>query len=88
MLKNIYIYRIILVIRAYRDRVGKMLAQCHRRWPNITSALGPMYSVIRVVAFLATGGEKRHPNINSSKLGTIAQCCFNVGPASKALGHH
>ena len=34
-----------------------MLVQRRRRWPNIISYIGPMYWVIWVVAFLATGDE-------------------------------
>ena len=67
-------------------------------WNNVGSALqtvaqhyiniAPMYRVIWVVAFLATRGEKRHPHSSPSKHGTIIQCCFNFGPASKTLGQH
>ena len=41
-------------------------------------SIGPMYRVIRVVAFR---GIKRHPYGSQSKHRTITQFCFNVGPA-------
>ena len=45
--------------------------------------IGPMYRVIRVVAFR---GIKHHPYGSQSKHGTITQFCFYVGPASNTMG--
>ena len=47
--------------------------------------IGPMYRVIRVVAFR---GIKRHPHGSQSKHGTITQFCFNVGPASNTINRY
>ena len=61
------------------DQASKLVSQHY-------ISIGPIYRVIRVVAFLATGGAKRHPHSSPSKHGSITQCCFNVGQASKTLG--
>ena len=47
--------------------------------------IGPMYHVIRVVAFR---GENCHPYGSQSKHGMITQFCFNVGPASNTIRRH
>ena len=44
--------------------------------------IGPMYRVIRVVAFR---GIKYLPYGSEGKHGTITQFCFNVGPASNTI---
>ena len=62
-----------------------MVAQRRRRWPNNILLVGPMYGVIRVVAFQ---GIKRDPHGSQSKHGTITQFCFNVGPASNTIDRH
>ena len=36
--------KIILVIKSLKDNIGIMLAQRHRRWPSIKSALGQYVS--------------------------------------------
>ena len=50
-------------------------------------SIGPMY---RVIWCFWRRDEKRHPHNNAAvrKHGTITQCCFNVGPASKTVGQH
>ena len=67
--------------------VRTMLAQRRRRrWPSITSALGQciVLSGVSGVDML-----KRHQhNAVVRKHGTITQCCFNDGLASKTAGEH
>ena len=66
--------------------VGIMLAQRRRRLPSITSALG---QCIVLSGVSGAGMLKRHQhNAAVRKPGTITQCCFNDGPASKTVGQH
>ena len=82
--------RIFRVKKIFRKKIFTIifLVQSHKgfRWNNVGSAsqtvaqnyftIGPMYRVIRVVAFR---GIKCHPYGSQSKHGTITQFCFNVG---------
>ena len=63
-----------------------MLAQRRRRWPSITPALG---QCIVLSGVAGAGMLKRHKhNAAVRKNGTITQCCFDDGPASKTVGQH
>ena len=78
--------RLKIVIGALRVLVGIMLAQRRRLWPSITSELG---QCIVLSGVSGVGMEKRHHHSHRHaavrKHGTITQCCFNVGPASKTV---
>ena len=64
----------------------KMLPQRRRRWSSIPSALG---QCIVLSSLSSAGMFKRHQqNAAVRKHGTITQCCFNDGPASKTVGQH
>ena len=63
-----------------------MSVQRRRRWPSITSALGQciVLSGVSCAEIL-----KRHQHYAAVRRhGTITQCCFNDGPASKTVGQH
>ena len=58
-----------------------MLAQQHRRWPSITSALGQ-----RIVLHGVSEILKRHQHNRAfRKHGKITEYSFNDGPASKTV---
>ena len=58
----------------------------NRRWPSITSALG---QCIELSGVSGAGTLRRHQhNAAIRKHGTITQCCFNDGSASKTVGQH
>ena len=78
--------RLYLWLRAWRVLVGIMLAQRRRCWPSITFSIGPMYCVIW--CFWHRMLMCHQHNAAVRKHGTITQCCFNAGPASKTVGQH
>ena len=61
-----------------------ILAQRRSRWPSITSALGQCI-VLSGVSGAEVLGRYQH-NEAVIRHGTITQCCFNDGPASKTVG--
>ena len=78
------VFTIIFVVKSLNgfgwNNVGPASQKVAQRYFTI----GPMYRVIRVVAFFwGGGGVKRHPYGSQSKHGTITQFCFNFGPASR-----
>ena len=76
------IFKIIFVVKIQRVLIGIMLAQ--RR--SITSALD---QCIVLAGVSGAGMFKRHQhNAAVRKHGTLAQCCFNDGPASNTVGQH
>ena len=75
-----------LWLRAQGVLVGIMLSKRRRLWPSISSALG---QCIVLSGVSGAGMLKCHQhNAAVRKHGTITQCCFNDGPASKTVGLH
>ena len=62
-----------------------MLAQRHRRWPNIISQLG---QCIWVVAFLTVGDEIVTPIAIAAKSPMYTEYWVVVGPSSDTLDQH
>ena len=83
---EIIIFTIIFVVKSLKDFGWNNVGPASQTVALHYISIGPMYRVIW--CFWRRDLKGHQHNVAVRKYGTITQCCFNDGSASKTVGQH